>query len=106
MSTLSPKVNSATTNDLLQLVHQLQKQLLTTTSSSNVHSDNDHSKPKRTFVRTHTDKYCWSHEERGHEGKACRKMKPGHRDEATFGNKLGGSTFYCKKADDPKERRM
>ena len=96
MSSLSPTANSATSDELLKLVLQLQNQLLTTKPPI----DEPPKPPKRPFVRNQTDKYCWSHGACGHDGKDCRNKKPGHRDEATFANRLGGSTFFCKQAED------
>ena len=39
--------------------------------------------------------YCWSHGGCGHLGGRCRDKKDGHKDEATFENKMGGSTLNC-----------
>ena len=39
--------------------------------------------------------YCWLHGGCGHLGGRCRDKKDGHRDEATFENKMGGSTLNC-----------
>ncbi len=39
--------------------------------------------------------YCWSHGGCGHLGGRCRDKKPGHKDNATFENKMGGSTNNC-----------
>ena len=39
--------------------------------------------------------YCWSHGGCGHLGGCCRDKKDGHKDEATFENKMGGSTANC-----------
>ena len=69
MSTLSPSANATTTDDLLQIVIQLQTQLLNTQKQPPPDSSKT---TKRAFVRTHTDKYCWSHGACGHEGKDCR----------------------------------
>jgi hypothetical protein len=41
------------------------------------------------------DFYCWSHGACGHEGKDCKNCKKGHKSEATFANKMGGSTYGC-----------
>ena len=98
MSSLSPSANSATNTDLLQLVLQLQNQLLLSKQPSTAPAN----PPKRTFVRNITDKYCWSHGACGHDGTQCRNKKPGHRDDATFANKLGGSTFLCNNKADNK----
>ena len=96
MSTLSPSANAATTEDLFQLVIQLQNQTLNTSKQP----ANDSSKnSKRNFVRNNTSKYCWSHGACGHDDKDCRSKKPGHRDEATFADRLGGSTMFCKQAE-------
>ncbi len=39
--------------------------------------------------------YCWSHGGCGHHGRSCRDKQPGHQDDATFENKMGGSTANC-----------
>jgi hypothetical protein len=41
------------------------------------------------------DCYCWSHGCCGHKGKDCKNTKEGHKPEATFANKMGGSTYRC-----------
>ena len=91
LSSLTPSANSATNADLLQLIVQLQNQLLTSKQPPAAPTN----PPKRTFVRNNTDKYCWSHGACGHTGAQCRNKKLGHKDEATFADKLGGSTFLC-----------
>ena len=45
--------------------------------------------------RARTDKYCWTHGACGHKGKRCKNKAAGHKDEATFSNKMGGSTAFC-----------
>ena len=96
LSTLSPSANAATTEDLLQLVIQLQNQIINTSKQA---ATNPPKNSKRTFIRNNTNKYCWSHGACGHDGKDCRNKKPGHRDEATFADRLGGSTMFCKQAE-------
>jgi hypothetical protein len=39
--------------------------------------------------------YCWSHGGCGHRGERCRSEQNGHQDNATFENKMGGSTINC-----------
>ena len=46
-------------------------------------------------MRTRIDKYCWTHGGCGHQGKKCKHKAQGHQDNATFRNKMGGSTAYC-----------
>ena len=54
---------------------------------------------KRKYKRTTINKYCWSHGACAHWGKDCRDKKPGHKDEATFKDKMGGSTEMCKECE-------
>ena len=50
------------------------------------------------FQRTNTSRYCWTHGACGHDSSHCRFPAAGHRWEATFDNKLGGSLYYCPNA--------
>ena len=49
--------------------------------------------------RTDTSKYCWTHGACNHPSWFCKNPKENHRYEATFENKLGGSTYYCPKKE-------
>ena len=40
-------------------------------------------------------KYCWTHGSWNHLSKDCFKPREGHKKEATFENKMGGSTKKC-----------
>ena len=42
-----------------------------------------------------TGKYCWTHGGCNHYGPDCESKAEGHKDEATFQNKMGGSTKNC-----------
>ena len=46
------------------------------------------------FVRRY-NMYCWTHGGCAHRGVACRGKLEGHQDNATFENKMGGSTANC-----------
>ena len=46
--------------------------------------------------RRNTSNYCWSHGACAHSSADCNNKKRGHQDEATFKNKMGGSTRFCK----------
>lgn len=59
----------------------------------NAGGNNQNKKKKRR--RTNISKYCWSCGAWNHPGKNCRFKKPGHKDDATFENKMGGSLLYC-----------
>ena len=45
--------------------------------------------------RTNISRYCWTHGACAHDSKNCRNKADGHRNNATFQNKLGGSTRFC-----------
>ena len=45
--------------------------------------------------RKNTSKYCWSHGACAHDSRSCNNKKAGHKDGATFSNKMGGSTRFC-----------
>ena len=46
--------------------------------------------------RDKISKYCWSHGACNHDGKDCEFKAPGHKEEATKENKMGGSKAYCR----------
>ena len=50
-------------------------------------------KDKPTF----TAKYCWTHGACGYEGKSCHRKAQGHKDEASFNDRMGGSTKGIKR---------
>ena len=49
--------------------------------------------------RRNISRYCWTHGACNHTGYNCENPAVGHRPEATFENKLGGSTYYCQVID-------
>ena len=86
----APAANAATTDavqlKMLQILERLDKKLDGQPAPKTT---------KRRYTRKDTSKYCWSHGACGHPGCECKNKKPGHKDEATFDNKMGGSTFLC-----------
>ena len=66
-------------------------------SGGDDNSDGGGKKKKKTKkkYRYNTSKYCWSCGAWNHFGKDCRNKKPGHKDEATFQNMMGGNTAFC-----------
>ena len=97
-SSLTQTANAAavSTNDLLQIVMQLQKQLLDISKPTQTTSTGQTTKKSKGFIRNQTNKYCWTHGACGHEGRYCRNKKEGHQDGATFQDKMGGSEAFCK----------
>ena len=52
--------------------------------------------PCQTYETTNNNKrrkmyYCWTHRACYHPGKKCHNKAPGHQDNATFQNRMGGS---------------
>ena len=45
--------------------------------------------------RRNISKYCWSHGACAHTSRDCNNKRSGHKDNASFSNKLGGSTRFC-----------
>ena len=89
-STHSP--SSSSDNDVLRLIEQLQQQLMTLQNAASL----PYGGGRQTSSRRTTSKYCWTHGACAHSSKDCRNRKDGHRDDATFANKLGGCTVFCK----------
>ena len=57
---------------------------------------------RRTKSRRVVDYYCWTHGAGNHKSGDCRNKKDGHKDNANFGNRMGGSDAYCKMASKSK----
>ena len=87
---IEPVINATTSDSLqaqmLKLLERIEKKLDDGTTKR---------PPKRKYTRKDTSKYCWSHGACTHGSSDCRSPKPGHKNEATFENKMGGSTSYC-----------
>jgi len=45
--------------------------------------------------RSNLNFYCWTHGACNHDGKRCRAKAPGHKQEATKDNRMGGSNALC-----------
>ena len=86
--------STASNEDLLRMIKQLQAHLALQSSSKPPPTNNT----KR--IVTH---YCWTHGACGHPSNKCRNKKVGHQDEATFDDKMGGSSYYCKIAAEQKK---
>ena len=51
---------------------------------------------KGTYMtRDNTSEYCYTHGACAHPGKFCKRKRSAHKDEATFTDKMGGSTAFC-----------
>ena len=108
------KANAATSTDpaltmqmeMLKLIKSLQHEVkeLKNARPPLQPRHNDRNNPNQNSLnyrgRQWTDKYCWSHGACGHAGSDCRYKKDGHKDKATFKNKMNGSTLYCQGTND------
>ena len=95
----APAMNATTTDpQLLKAIQMLQDQINILSSNKDATGNNGRtSTPNPTRrPRRNASKYCWTHGAYSHEGKDCKNKKDGHKDQATFVTKMGGSTYYCK----------
>jgi len=115
----STPVANASTNkenyEMLKLIRTLQSQVEALTNNTNTTSQEmynpqggrggrgQRNRPGRTggrggrgqYQRTDISKYCWTHGACGHDSKHCGHRAPGHKEDSTFDDKMGGSTYYC-----------
>ena len=103
------QVASSITSDqtqlaILQLLRDMQldmKKLPSgNTARGNGNTNNQRRQNKKTpddsrLPRTDTSQCCWTHGAWNHPGTKCRFKAQGHKDQATFDNKMGGSCAHC-----------
>ena len=97
MSTLSAThaAYTATTTQLSDMIKQLQAEV------ASLKSEKSNNKKKIRVLKDQGG-YCWSHGycvHPDHTSKTCKKRKPGHQEEATRENNMGGSQFGNPQAD-------
>ena len=101
LTTPNQQINATTSNgqmgEILQILKQLQTALVTTpTQPTPTRKRQPRKTPDNaTFPRKTTDKYCWTHGGCGHISSGCQSKAPGHQDDATFQNRMGGFNAYC-----------
>jgi hypothetical protein len=100
-STMTERVN-ATVSDSIQLeILKLLKDIQRNINGNQVQATTNglqqgtKGKGKKKRKRLDTSKYCWSCGAWNHLSVDCRFKKDGHKDNATFANKMNGSTYYC-----------
>ena len=59
------------------------------------HSDHGNNKKKKVKKERSERKYCWTHGACAHNGSECNYPKEGHKKDATFSNRMEGSTKDC-----------
>jgi hypothetical protein len=93
--------NHATTDTILQQVLAQNQELMKMLASNRKPtrrprpSTGPRQGQPRTPMPAHFDKYCWTHGRGNHKGCDCNSKAPGHKDEATIDNKMGGSCYAC-----------
>ena len=94
-STLTEHANSTTQDKVNIEILKLLKEIHMDMKNSKPTTDPNEPKRKRTRRRTDTRFYCWSCGAWNHKSKDCKRKKDGYKDDATFDNKMGSSTYYC-----------
>ena len=94
----------STQANLLKLVKDHQEQVSQLTVAQSVRSSYPASRgppPSRGSggrhlrPRRNVSHYCWTHGACAHFSQDCNFKAPGHKVDAMFTNKMGGSTYYC-----------
>lgn len=99
-STLTSSAFTASQNvnlEILEILQEMKGTLRSVGSNSNGNSGGVGNRNRNSGgrKRKNTSKYCWSHGACAHDSKDCKSKKPGHCDEATHANKMGGSKKNC-----------
>jgi len=97
--------------EIIAAIQQLQQQFLnmnntinnrtngrnngSSSSAGNGGNGNTGNGTTQRFTRNNISKYCWSHGACSHTSAQCNSKRDGHKNNATFENKQGGSTAYC-----------
>ena len=101
--TIEPQVNAATipndTNvtELARLVKDLHQEVKFLRSQGSNGQSTAPSTSRDVNPKTGKPwrRYCHTHGCCNHWGRHCKDKAPGHKDEATFRNRMGGSNFNC-----------
>ena len=89
--------------EVLKLLQKLDNDSNKRKRSDRTSTKNNDSTPRERFgevkngkyMRFDKSKYCHSHGACNHDGKDCRNKRHGHKEAATFDNKMGGSKRFC-----------
>ena len=58
-------------------------------------NNNDTNNVPAWWSRNNVSEYCWTHGACAHKSSDCRNKADGHKNNATFTNKMGGSCAFC-----------
>ena len=88
---LNSTTSTLTLDTLMTTIQDLKKEI-SSLKNSTTNKDTSDINPRtgKPYRR-----YCWSHGCCTHDGKHCNNRKTGHKEEATFKKRLGGSNYNC-----------
>ena len=100
------QINAATAGQqaIIEAIQQLQQQMIALSTRDNNRNNNGgrgggtgngDGRGGGRYTRTNTSKYCWSYGACAHSSSECNAKRDGYKNDATFANKMGGSTSYC-----------
>ena len=85
--------------DMLSAIKELQKEIKelksTKQQNKNTPKTSNQGQYEGYTTRVNKSKYCHTHGSCAHKSKFCKNKRPGHKNEATFEDKMNGSTAYC-----------
>ena len=95
-ATIEPNVQT----ELFKLLKEMQNEIATLRNGSQSGNHTRKKSYKKTpdnpsFTRRQTDKYCWTHGGCAHDSNKCTAKAQGHKTNASFANKMGGSKAFC-----------
>ena len=98
---LQQEANNVNNNDnkldqLLAKLNNMEKEIANLKSNSKTTGNNLKFFEDGGQRRRYITKYCWSCGASNHNSEKCQKKQTGHQEDATFDNKKGGSTLFCK----------
>ena len=81
--------------DLIAKITALQAEVQACKTMPSTSTPVDESKKKKKKKEKSERKYCWTHGACAHTGHECNHPKEGHKKDATFTNRMDGSTKDC-----------
>jgi len=90
------QAHAVTTNELFAIIKELRQEVATLKQDK----ENINPKSKRKPLPDKPWLYCWTHgANKSHTSKNCTRQEEGHKKEASFKNRMGGSCFRVLRKD-------
>ena len=90
-----PQANAASSTSDIVMKELLETIKTLTTEVAAVKSSVGKNKSKKKDKKSNGDLYCWTHGLCRHKGSDCNNKATGHKDDATFTDRKGGSVKNC-----------